>query len=493
MEAEDKSSKNNYSKLVILRQSNDGSFYCKLSLRNDQKNEISFRLGTALNAEKYIQQYLKIFTEEGRRQVSLKHNLIEKPSENKPNYSTFKKPKNTSLVQTGLPFQSISPIQNIKDDQLQSYQMFLQNEFQKQRKHFEQLKRTRSSSIEDSMPNIKTLVTQPSPNQKIYANLRNLSQNSPIVNSSNTTIFNQKNEKSELPNGIIQSQKIPGNNMSSNFASTSSSIANNNVIQVLMPKMAQTSQKEKTSLNEQNSIKESLLSSNMNEIQSNKKSPKRPKTPVKRQTKKKTNSTTMQIFNGPKSSTNETNGDQNFKPTSTKIINASTLIKKMSIDNRPMIVTLNSDTNKIASKATDDTNPTQNESSPLKTTAVQFFQKSTPVINLNSGQNKIYSQDTAINSSSIKKLNQDQIKQANEPIYLTSPSGIKAIQQRTNYIFPSTVKTIPINSKTSQQFFSNNNSLENHNLFNKSLNNSQQTTSVILLTNNSNTNTPKSN
>lgn len=489
LEAEDKSSKNNYSKLVILRQSNDGSYYCKLSLRSDQRNEISFRLGTASDAEKYIQQYLKIFTEEGRRQVSLKHNLIEKPCENKPNYSTIKKPINTSLVQTGVSFQSISPIQNLKDDQLQSYQMFLQKEFHQQRNQFEQLKRTRSSSIEDSISNLKNLITQPSSNQKIHVNLRNLSQNSPIIHSPNPTLLNQKSEKSEPLNGIIQGSKIPANNMSSNFASTSSSIPNNSVIQVLVPKLAQT--KEKTSSNEQNS---SLLSNTVNETQSNKKAPKTPKTPVKRQAKKRAISTTSQPLNGPKSSLNETNGDQNFKPTSTKIINASTLIKKIAIDNRPMIVTLNSDTNKMAPKASDDNNlSAHNASSPLKTTTVQFLQKSTPVISLNSAQNKINSQDMAINSSSIKKLNQDQIKQGNEPIYLTSPSGIKAIQQRPNYIFPSTVKTIPINSKTSQQFFGNNTSLENHTLFSKSLNNSQQATSVILLTNNSNTNTPKSN
>ncbi|RNA02753.1 transcription factor SPT20 -like protein [Brachionus plicatilis] len=493
LEAEDKSSKNNYSKLVILRQTNDGAYYCKLSLRNDQKNQISFRLGSASDAEKYIQQYVKIFTEEGRRQVNLKHNLIEKPVENKPNYSALKKPTNTSLVQTGLSFQNISPTQNLNDKQLQSYQTFLHKNFHQQRSHLEQLKRSRSSSTEDSNSNLKTLVTQPSTNQKIYANIRNLAQSSPILQTSpHVVAFNQKCDKTEAQNGTVQSQKMAANSLSTSFATTSSAIANNNVVQVLLPKMAQTSQQEKKFPTEQSPA----LVAAVNETQVNKKSPKTPKTPAKRQTKKRTNSTTSQSQIAPKSSTNDTNGDQNFKPTSTKIINASSLFKKIAIDNRPMIVTLNSESNKMVPKKADDS--AQNASSPIKTTTVQFLQKSTPVISLNSTQNKIYSHEmtnslNSVNSPPVKKLNQEQTKQPNEPIYITSPSGIKTIQSRPNYIFPSTVKTIPINSKTSQQYFPSGASLENHSLFNKSLNSSQQTTSVIMLTNNSNTNTPKSN
>jgi hypothetical protein len=78
LEAIDKLSKNNYSKLLIKRQSDDDVYFCQLSLRPDQSNDVLFRLGFANEAEKYIQQYIKIFTEEGRRPVTIKHHLIQK-------------------------------------------------------------------------------------------------------------------------------------------------------------------------------------------------------------------------------------------------------------------------------------------------------------------------------------------------------------------------------------------------------------------------------
>lgn len=74
LEAVDKSSKNNYSRLLIKRRVNDDIYFCQLSLCNDQTNEVLFRLGLAIDAEKYIQQYIKIFTEEGRRPVAITKN-----------------------------------------------------------------------------------------------------------------------------------------------------------------------------------------------------------------------------------------------------------------------------------------------------------------------------------------------------------------------------------------------------------------------------------
>jgi hypothetical protein len=48
----DKSSKNNYSKLLIKRRSNDGIYFCQLSLRKGLNTETLFRLGLAHDAEK---------------------------------------------------------------------------------------------------------------------------------------------------------------------------------------------------------------------------------------------------------------------------------------------------------------------------------------------------------------------------------------------------------------------------------------------------------
>jgi hypothetical protein len=52
LEAVDKQSKNNYSKLLIKQRSNDGIYFCELSLKNDQSNDINFRLGSACDVEK---------------------------------------------------------------------------------------------------------------------------------------------------------------------------------------------------------------------------------------------------------------------------------------------------------------------------------------------------------------------------------------------------------------------------------------------------------
>ena len=85
LEACDKTSKNNYSKLLIKKRASDGIYFCQLSLRpppsdddldTSTSRDILFRLGLVTDAEKYIQQYVKIFTEDGRRAVNIKHNLI---------------------------------------------------------------------------------------------------------------------------------------------------------------------------------------------------------------------------------------------------------------------------------------------------------------------------------------------------------------------------------------------------------------------------------
>ncbi len=143
LEAVDKSSKNNYSKLLIKRRSSDGVYFCELSLRRyentpaDSKsnsNEVLFRLGFCSDAEKYIQQYVQIFTEEGRRAVNIRHNLIENTTtpknfenstssqlnsiqnrfSNSAAYSTIKKPQNTSCVCTGVSFQSLFNSNNMQ-------------------------------------------------------------------------------------------------------------------------------------------------------------------------------------------------------------------------------------------------------------------------------------------------------------------------------------------------------------------------------------------
>ena len=60
---------------------------------------------------RYVQQYVKIFTEEGRKVVSIKHNQLEKSTQTNENSvlsnSALKKPMNTSVCLTGAPYQSL--------------------------------------------------------------------------------------------------------------------------------------------------------------------------------------------------------------------------------------------------------------------------------------------------------------------------------------------------------------------------------------------------
>ncbi|CAF0981522.1 unnamed protein product [Brachionus calyciflorus] len=572
LEAEDKTSKNNFSKIVILRQSIDGIYYCQLSLRCDQKNEISYRLGSALDAEKYIQQYVKIFTEEGRRQVNLKHNLIEKSTDNKSaiSYSTLKKNINTSMVNSCIPFQNIFPNKNLNDKQLQSYQMFLQQEFQQQRNHLENLRRSRSTSSDDSNSNLKNLITQNSiinsapvisqnlNTPKIYANIQPIRSQSinqtPSAFQSSTNIITlsqkQQQDTNETQNGPISYQKVNNlsNNSSTNLSSIQANSTNSGIIQVLVPKLVQGTQNlNQTTIKKispQSQIQQNIQNQSSNIIVETlpknitKKSPKN-KTTSKRQTKKRSATTTTtttpasttvtnissthsQINLAPKIS-NEISSDQNFKPA--KIINSSnlSLYKKIAIDNRsvPVIVTLNSDSknsNKLTLKPNEEVSPVKtptNISSPIKT--IQFLQKSTPVINLNSTQNKfpIYNHHeittvTPIASSPIKKTNNQDYHKSSASSSITTnvttgkPHGLS--KQQHNYIMqPSIVKTMPINNSKSLTTVSNsldnNQDLLNHrqlnnnnNSINNSNGNNQPTQSVILLTNhNSNTSLQKSN
>ena len=43
---------------------------------NNNTLDTEFKLGLIGDAEKYIQQYVKIFSEDGRRPVTIKHNVL---------------------------------------------------------------------------------------------------------------------------------------------------------------------------------------------------------------------------------------------------------------------------------------------------------------------------------------------------------------------------------------------------------------------------------
>ena len=122
LEAVDKQIKNNYSRLLIKQRASDGVYFCELYLKpvTSENGEFDdfFRLGLASDVERYVQQYVKIFTEEGRKAVSIRHNLLEKSSTStidsssmqlQASNSALKKPMNTSLCLTGAPFHSLFP------------------------------------------------------------------------------------------------------------------------------------------------------------------------------------------------------------------------------------------------------------------------------------------------------------------------------------------------------------------------------------------------
>ncbi len=87
LEANDPNSKNNYSKLLIKKRSNDGIYFCQLSLRNNDTTNVLFELGNLIETEKYIEQYIKIFTEDGRRSVSIQTTWFAENIHNKINNS----------------------------------------------------------------------------------------------------------------------------------------------------------------------------------------------------------------------------------------------------------------------------------------------------------------------------------------------------------------------------------------------------------------------
>ena len=139
LEATDKTSKNNYSKLLIKRRPNDDNFFCQLSLCRERTNEVTFRLGLANEAEKYIQQYIKIFTEEGRRPVSITKNILNPFHAKGQPIPSLLKEHGYSNEQTPSAFTSCSKSNSLtfqnyfskknpldcNDKQLQTYQKFL--------------------------------------------------------------------------------------------------------------------------------------------------------------------------------------------------------------------------------------------------------------------------------------------------------------------------------------------------------------------------------
>lgn len=54
----DKNVRNNYTKMIIKRRSNDGFYYCQLELRSEDKGDIVFQLGNYIDAKKYKKQKL---------------------------------------------------------------------------------------------------------------------------------------------------------------------------------------------------------------------------------------------------------------------------------------------------------------------------------------------------------------------------------------------------------------------------------------------------
>ena len=74
--------------MLIKKRPADGIYFCQLSLKPpsppppqlldscSSSLDTQFRLGLIGDAEKYIQQYVKIFSEDGRRPISIKHNII---------------------------------------------------------------------------------------------------------------------------------------------------------------------------------------------------------------------------------------------------------------------------------------------------------------------------------------------------------------------------------------------------------------------------------
>ena len=76
--------------MTIKKRPADGIYFCQLSLEPsttssstlvDAPLDTQFRLGLIGDAVKYIQQYVKIFSEDGRRPITIKHNLIHSSSQ----------------------------------------------------------------------------------------------------------------------------------------------------------------------------------------------------------------------------------------------------------------------------------------------------------------------------------------------------------------------------------------------------------------------------
>lgn len=254
LEAVDQTSKNNYSKLLIKRRPNDEIYFCQLSLCIDQSNNVLFRLGLVSEAEKYIQQYIKIFTEEGRRQVtitknilnamySMNYNLLKEhgySNEHGPSaftsLGTNRKQLNNLPMANGNTFQSYFNKKNqndCNDKQLQTYQKFLyqqqqqqlllqkqqmQSQQMQQHMHVQQqlhsqIKRIKSSN-DDQMA--KSSDNNSATDQKISNSYYNLVQNS-------TSQLNPSTITKVHGNSKNNSTKSDFNNKNESFVITSTS------------------------------------------------------------------------------------------------------------------------------------------------------------------------------------------------------------------------------------------------------------------------------
>lgn len=157
---------------------------------------------------RYVQQYVKIFTEEGRRSVNIMHNLLDKnKSNNKPGsntssvasiFSTIRKPNDVSLVSHGVMFQSLfskttTNNQELTDKQVLMYQAFLQNEHQQkilkqQQQQQAILKEANTVNNIESSASVTTPATTPT--TPIYSpsnpNFRSPTVSSPLASSTQT-------------------------------------------------------------------------------------------------------------------------------------------------------------------------------------------------------------------------------------------------------------------------------------------------------------------
>lgn len=242
LEAVDKTSKNNYSKLLIKRRNNDEIYFCQLSLCSDQTNGVLFRLGSFQDAEKYIQQYIKIFTEEGRRNISITKNMLNSSLGDKKSISLLKEFGHESAPSAFTSFSSIGKQGNnlvngntfqsyfnkkssidFNDKQLQMYQNFLyqkqQQQLQIQKQHMQTHQKQQHLHVQQQLHNqIKRVKAQndPAKTGSLNQNLKGLIQNdsnqfapksnlTKIYGNSSFSRINSKSEPKKIEPMVIAS------------------------------------------------------------------------------------------------------------------------------------------------------------------------------------------------------------------------------------------------------------------------------------------------